>query len=259
MSDWVSARTGGRVRELGAGWVWMLPSHVPECLVCVNNVASKTETAKGEGTRSRRKGSLAPWDYGCGVGAAVDSGAQKLFKKGWSVLLPKSEWLGDARVGVGREVLVPDFGAVRAIGRCDAAKRTLDTSPLFLLVMMDPTKNIFVLFCRAGGAMKRAADTQRRWRRVATDAGVPGLLDALQKLPVAARRPLSKTSRPPSNAPTALRRRVTSPRNRAPPRPKKRGIRQEGRSSCAGWHFGTPMARDAVNTRVFASRKVAMR
>ena len=178
---------------------------------------------------------------------------------GSSVLLPKSEWLGDARVGVGREVLVPDFGAVGAIGRCDAAKRTLDTSPLFLLVMMDPTKNIFVLFCRAGGAMKRAADTQRRWRRVATDAGVPRAAGCPPKLPVAARRPLSKTSRPPSNAPTALRRRVTSPRNRAPPRPKKRGIRQEGRSSCAGWHFGTPMARDAVNTRVFASRKVAMR
>lgn len=71
-----------------------LPSHVPDvCLVCVNNVALKTETA-------RKKGNSCSWDCGAGfevgVGAQLGPAVREMLEKGWSVRTVKSEVAGRA-------------------------------------------------------------------------------------------------------------------------------------------------------------------
>lgn len=121
---------GGRWRVwCGGKRVWCvggseLLSHVPDvCLVCVNNVALKTETARGRETRALGiAGSRLVWARSWGQRCARCS------KKGGRSGLSKVRWLGARPELLGREGPAgpgPDFGGGR-LG--DAAKSKLEPS-----------------------------------------------------------------------------------------------------------------------------------
>lgn len=125
------AEGGCGVEERGCG-VWErseLPSHVPDvCLVCVNNVALKTETARSEGTSRRRRGTRALGIAGSRLvwARSWDQRCARCSKKGGRSGLSKVRWLGARPELLGRRGPAgpgPDFGGGR-LG--DAAKSKLE-------------------------------------------------------------------------------------------------------------------------------------
>lgn len=115
------------------GVVWErseLPSHVPDvCLVCVNNVALKTETARSEGTSRRRRGTRALGTAGSRLvwARSWDQRCARCSKKGGRSGLSKVRWLGARPELLGRRGPAgpgPGFGGGR-LG--DAAKSKLES------------------------------------------------------------------------------------------------------------------------------------